>query len=224
MRILRLVRGIVVLVLLAMVSSSGKAQDENATLFQRNVETIAASFRLDLDIPGSLFGFPEFVEIWKQPDKFREAAIEYITNPNNPERNRKIAAYAAHSLREDDYFDLCDAVVEAYKDDRISFSLLEETVLPAFDFNTKLAENFDQKRGRLLLLDVRAELAKRSELRSIEHVDYILSGEAAANIAKMRCLGQLPDEEKRATLFCMTYLPTRIAGNLWNELIRRIWP
>ena len=175
-----------------------------------------------MDIPVSLFGFPEFREIWEQPERFKKAAIDYITNPANPDRNRKVALYAAHSLPIDDYVDLCEAIFAAYKNGSADLSLLDGSILPAFDFNTKIVENYEREDVRKLLSDFRQELIKLEKMKEASYIDTVLAGEVAISVAQLRCLGQLPTKEAGATLFCVTYLSKRIAGNLWNELTRRI--
>lgn len=219
---LDVLRWSVILAMLTVASPTSRAQDESVALYQRHIESISSSFYLDLDIPGSLFGFPEFREVWEQPKRFKMAAIGYVTNEGNPERNREVAAYAAHSLPIDDYLDLCEALLAAYKDGRVSLSMLEESVLPALNFNTKIAENFEQERVRAILQEVRKEFAKLDKTDRVRYVDSIMAGEAATDVAQMRCLGQLPDREAGTSLFCVTYLTKRIAGNLWRELTRRI--
>ncbi len=161
-------------------------------LFQSNIETISNSSSLDLEVPDGLFSYAEFRAIWEKPEQFREAALRYITNPEHPERNRLIAAYAVQKLPVDEYFSFCEGIYEAYRSGTVNEPILQKAMFPVYNFDTKTVDNYARSDFNDLLVKVRMELERRGQATLVKRVDGVLSGKAAQDVKRLRDMGQLP--------------------------------
>lgn len=160
------------------------------------MEDLAAHFRhieeriKDLTHAGVLFGYPEFVEIHAQPERYLEDALGVLRTPEPSEIQKTIAALSMQRLPLEEFVGFSEQVLRYYEAGRVSESVFTNAVFCSYDWNTTFAENFTDPSVQRLLNFVLASPAVGDPLKAFVR-DEILSGNGRQVVLDLRHAGEI---------------------------------
>jgi hypothetical protein len=179
--------------ILFMLSYLNVQDGEGAMDFRHRILKIQEKV-VDLTSPGALFDSNLFLEIWDHPEKYTDDVNSFLADAKVSDTQKVIAGLSMQSLPLDKFIRFCDYVLNLKLKRKITAKVFYNIILPGYDWNTKLQENFQNPEVRRLLIRLREivpEVKKDNREYEKKYIDEILSGEANLHIKDLRSAGQI---------------------------------
>lgn len=151
------------------------------------VGAIAARIR-DLTHPGGLLGYPEFVEVFLEPERYLDEALELLAGPEPTEIEKAIVALAMQRLPLSSFVAFAEQALRGLESGVLTERVFDTAVFPTYEWNTVLAENFADPAVRRLLERVIASSSVGEGSKAMAGGE-ILSGKAAKAVLELRSAG-----------------------------------
>lgn len=154
---------------------------------------------VDLTSEFDLVRIEKFVNIWKNPSKYRESSLALLQDKNATEIEKKIAILSMQKLSLDEYVDYCLKILVFRKEGLVSQYVLACALFPAYEWNTQLYENYRYPPVEALynkIIDDKMLPLESKREYDIKYVKRILSGAIKSEIADLRSANQIIDISK----------------------------
>jgi len=171
------------------LEASADSQSESYSKYQQCVESIHRQV-VDLTAADDLVRITNFIRLYLRPNLNLTNALRYIDDPTNDDVGKMIVVYSLQGLSLNDYVDYEKNLLYFARDGRLSKSTLNEAILPALDWSTKIQVNFERPNVRSLL-----KAFINSDLVTAENKQYfreVLSGQAKKDVIELEGDGLLP--------------------------------
>ncbi len=154
--------------------------------FEATISLISKSI-MDLTDVSVLSTKRDFLLLSDNASECRAMAVQLLKGDvSNQEKH--IAIYAMQNLNLDDYLLFLDELLALTRDKKINPDLLERALIPGFEWNTKLQDNWKSPKVRELVENIRvSNLLDDCD----QYLDDILSGRGAEYVKRMRQDGEL---------------------------------
>lgn len=97
----------------------------------------------DFEITISLFNSPTFIQLWGASDCYEISAKALLVDSNVSTRQKLIISYAMQSLKLPLLVDFYSDALKLRQRNEISQDLFMDIIFPGYNWNTKLADNFE---------------------------------------------------------------------------------
>jgi hypothetical protein len=157
--------------------------------FEQDIRILESRI-VDLTWPGGLFAYDEFREIHGHPSRYRPSAERALAGEDLSEQQKLIVALSMQKLPLEEYLDFAAEVIRLRSHGRISDKVLHWCILPTYDWNTLLVENYAREEVNRLLITV-ADMAGINEPFRLYVKDEVLTGKAKATVRSLKSSGQI---------------------------------
>ena len=150
------------------------------------VKDIAARIK-DLTHPGALLGYPEFVEVFIEPERHLSEALEVLAAPEPTEIEKTIGGLAMQRLPLASFVTFAEQALSHLESARLTERVFDGAVFPTYEWNTALAENFTDPPVQAFLQRVLASSSVGAGPKAM--ASEIVSGRAAKAVLELRSAG-----------------------------------
>ena len=177
------------LIILTFTISCNAHTDMKFDTYFKQMRLVAESTR-NSPTWSDFFSFNEFTEKFLSPNLFIEHAKRLLAHPAANENQQIVVCYSMQKLELDRYVSFLSFIVELRSEGKITPKVLENACFPSYEWNTQLAENYDDERIRHLITKIRMlpELSRYA----LQRINLVESGEAKKHVVELRFAGQLP--------------------------------
>jgi hypothetical protein len=179
------------LALLGLITAS-KLQSATANMtyeeFKQKVSAISIQAG-QLTAASTLLSHPEFRALSKSADNYQSLAEQFLAS-DAPASQKAIVIYAMANLSFDNYVSFIRHLLAMTKKGSVDSSLLEWALIPGFEWNTKLQDNYQSEKVSQLIRDLRASRLLTQDC--LTYLNEIESGEGAREVQRMRRDGEIP--------------------------------
>jgi hypothetical protein len=144
----------------------------------------------DLTSSSTLFISEDFCSIHADPLRYIDDALEFMSNVLHTEQQKEIAALSMQRLPLPNFVQFATNLLTLRERDLISSVLFRRAVFPTYDWNTKLAESYDNEPVAAALSTIVASNAVDIGTK-VYIQEQILSGKARSYILDLKEAGQL---------------------------------
>ncbi len=145
---------------------------------------------VDLTAESDLFGSKTFILFYENPEIYYDDAMLFIASEKYTAQQKIIAARAMCRLPWKRYVGMVSRLWKLQQSNMIGAQLFESLSFPVYNWNTTIAEHYDDQEVRELL----TEIAGSKKVENNLH-DYIiqdlLTGKAREHIRELREAGQI---------------------------------
>lgn len=170
-------------------NNCGTKTYKSMSTFQEDIKEIDRKI-VDLTWPGGLFRYDEFKEIYTRAGWYKKSALQSLGSQELTEQQKLIVALSMQKLPFDQFLEFAWDVTDLYKQDKISSKVLHWCVLPTYDWNTMLIENYQHPDVKTLLKLLAGLSGLDEEFRTFVEED-VLTGKAVDVVEQMRDTGQI---------------------------------
>lgn len=154
--------------------------------FKRTISSISTSIS-DSPDASVLLTKRDFRLLSDNASDYRELALQILTEDvSNGEKY--IAIYAMQNLNLDDYLLFLNELLARTQDKKTDANLLERALMPGFEWNTKLQDNWKSPKVRELIENIKTSRLLHD---CDQYLDDIISGRGAEHVKRMRRDGEL---------------------------------
>jgi len=157
--------------------------------FAERIRKIEAQI-VDLTWMGGLFEYPEFREIHEHPTSYLSEVSAALRSPEFTDQQKKIIALSMQKLDLPRFLQFANDMLRLLGSGLVSQDVFGLVVFPPYDWNTKLAENYEQPDvARFLRSVLESKQVDTNEKKYIR--EEILTGKAKSYVLMTREVGLL---------------------------------
>ena len=145
--------------------------------------------QVDLTSSGALSTNDDFTFLASNADSYRDFALRLL-NDDVPVRDKRVTVYLIQKLSFEHYLWSLRFLLAKAKIKQVDPALFEDAIIPGFEWNTRLQENYRRPGVRALIIDVKQ--AKVLPSRCDDYLNEILSGRGNKHVQEMRRDGEIP--------------------------------
>jgi hypothetical protein len=119
---------------------SNPSQNTQSISFQKRMEIVHSKV-VDLTALTDLYHVPEFLEVYKNPYRYKDAVLRYLKQSDN-DTNRIIAIYSMSDLSIDNYVDQLNSFYILFQKKAVSGLLLSRYIFNEFDVKQRMFKNY----------------------------------------------------------------------------------
>jgi hypothetical protein len=170
------------------VGSSMKAGDMER--FINTIKSIEAEV-VDLTWTHELLRSVEFVQIYNTPQQYTEYVVDFMSQERFTDQQKSIAILSMQKLPLHGLVRLHYNLLELLEEGQLKADVFDFAVFPPYDWNTEIAENFENPAVTRLMKRMLSSPAVPSSRKAyIEN--EILSGRAKETVRDLREMKQIP--------------------------------
>ena len=178
--------------LCVIVAVAGEAADMDKKMtyqeFNATISSISKSIT-DLTTSSVLLTKSEFTSLSDKAAEYRIMAVRMLEE-DAPDQEKQIAVYAMQRLSLQDYHAFIDQLLNSVREKRVHPNFLELALMPGFEWNTKLQDEWQSPKVRGQIENIKASRLLSADCD--EYLDDILSGRGAEYVKRMRRDGEIP--------------------------------
>ena len=143
----------------------------------------------ELTAASTLLSNAEFRALSEHADEYQLLGEQFISD-KVPTAQKAMVIYAMENLSFDKYVSFIREMLTLTKKGRIDSGLLELALIPGFEWNTMLEDNYKSEKVVQLIRDLKASKVLTQDC--FNYLSQVESGESAKEVQKMRSNGELP--------------------------------
>lgn len=180
----------IVAVLGSMLTSSAPAENIQNMRYEQFKEKIIAISKQagELTAASTLLSNAEFRTLSEHADEYQSLAEQFLSD-KVPTAQKAMVVYAMENLSFDNYISFVREMLALTTKGRIDSGLLELVLMPGFEWNTKLEDNYKSQKVVQLIRDLRASKVLTQDC--FNYLSEIESGEGAKEVQRMRSDGEI---------------------------------
>jgi hypothetical protein len=134
------------------------------------------------DLPNSnaLLASRSFAQLRRAPSQYMTEAVRFITNPQKPDKSKKILIYGMQSLPLREYVAFSDSVYRGYKIGDTSQEIVHMLVFANVQFGAPLIKHYKDPDARSWLQQLKDDNTLDEKFRT--NVEKVLSGEVSRKL------------------------------------------
>jgi hypothetical protein len=179
------------ILLIAFIFTTGCSATEVMSYEDYFRETLELSSRMESSPAWSdLFLHDQFRRMFLVPEQHFLYAQMLVADAKAIEEQKMIAIYSIQGIPLEEYLEFLRHVVSLARSDLLSSRLMEKAIFPSYQWNTLLAEHYQNPSvvGFLQLVRQVGGLSESAQKR----LSLIESGEACEDVQELRSSGQIP--------------------------------
>ena len=177
------------------LATAAFCQSESYPEYQQCIQAIDHQV-VDLTATSDLFGVTNFVAMYTNPIIYLTNAMQYLGDVTNNDECKMIVVYSLQALPLHNYVSYERNLLRLARAGLLSKSFLNEAILPALNWSTKIEVNFKNPNVENFLKE-----CIQSDLITLENKAYfkdIVSGKAKQQVLELEDGDQLPKRPDRA--------------------------
>ncbi|OQW89619.1 MAG: hypothetical protein BWK78_07620 [Thiotrichaceae bacterium IS1] len=178
------------IICLAFGNSTGSMSEERKSIdFQQYVKDITKEVT-DLTDDGILLKSKKFRYLFNQIHWYTREALEALSSPTFSNTDKHVVVFAIQGLELEDLLSFAEQLQKLLENGKVSSRIFRETLFPPYNWNTLLAEHFENQEVRQRLIAIRESTAVAPEVK--QDINQLLSGQALEDIKEAREDEMLP--------------------------------
>jgi len=178
------------IICLAFGNSTGSMSEERKSIdFQQYFKDITKEIT-DLTDDGILLDSKKFRYLFNHIDGYTKEALEALSNPAFSDIDKHVVLFAIQGLELADLLSFAKQLQILLENRKISHRIFRKTLFPPYNWNTLLAEHFENQEVRQRLIAIRESTAVAPEVK--QDINQLLSGQALEDIKEAREDEMLP--------------------------------
>jgi hypothetical protein len=188
---MKILNKIVVLLFLFLVGCASEGKNEKKfyiyeqVTFDERIKRLSIKL-VDLTAPSDLFIFPEFIEVFKEPQEYKKEALVLLSKSTRALIQKEIVIYSMMIIGYHDYLEVVETLFESFENEKEEANLLYVAIYSPFGVEHPIVSYYDEHE----VIEILTRISRNERLPDYtkEAIDSILEAQCMKVVCRHKKL------------------------------------